>query len=531
MRQPLLRLILGTAFIMSSLPLHAADDARAVIVRFDITRFEVEGNTLLTPYAVDKVLQPFTGRDRNFSHVQMALEALEGAYRRLGYNVVHVVLPEQELNQDVVRLRVIETRTGQVRVEGNQAFDEANIRRSLPGLREGQTPDIGQISSSLKLANENPAKKIALQLQSAEKDDEIDAVLRVTDERPWKLAASLDNSGNDSTGKTHLTMQFQHANIADADQVLSLQYTTTLEKPSQVSVYGAGYHIPLYALGDSIDLFANYSDVDSGSISVGLLDLQVSGRGSVFGARYNQNLRRIGSYESKLIYGVDYKAFQNNVTLQGAPQGNEVTVHPFSVAYAGTLALAAGQAGFNVSALHNLPGGQHGGSADFMRVRSSARAGYNIVRYNVDYGRPLPADWQMRAGFSGQYSRDALVPGEQFGAGGASSVRGFTEREVSGDQGYLFNAELYTPNVCGDLQSVAAQCRFLAFYDAARVSRNNLAAGELAHTSIGSAGIGLRAALGKYLTLQMDYGRVLEAGASMRKKGDQRLHFRLGLSY
>lgn len=530
MRQPLLRLILGTTFAMSSLPLYAADDVPVVIPHFEITRFEVEGNTLLTPYAVEKVLQPFTGRDRSFSHVQMALEALEGAYRRRGYNVVQVTLPEQELNQGVVRLQVTETRIGQVRVEGNQVFDEANIRRSLPGLREGQAPDIGQISSSLRLANENPAKKVALQLQSANRDDEIDAVLNVSDERPWKLAATLDNTGNQSTGKTHLSMQFQHANIADADQVLSLQYTTTLEKPSQVSVYGAGYHIPLYALGDSIDLFANYSDVDSGSVLTGLFNLQVSGRGTMLGGRYNYNLRRSGDYDSKLIAGLDYKAFQNNVSLQGLPLGNAVTVHPLSLAYAGTLGMAEGEASFSIAASHNVPGGSRGGSADFNFARAGASPHYSILRYGAAYANTLPRDWQMRVAVSGQYSHDALIPGEQFGAGGASSVRGFQEREIANDTGYLFNTELYTPNVCSRMQTFAVQCRFLAFYDAAHVSSNNALPGELAQASIGSVGIGLRAGVNKNLTLQMDYGQVIDAGVT-QKKGDKRLHFRLDVSY
>jgi hemolysin activation/secretion protein len=96
----------------------------------------------------------------------MALEALEAAYHARGFNVVQVALPEQELDQGVVRLQVVETRIGKLRVEGNTVFSEDNIRRSLPGLVEGQTPNLGAVSSSLKLANENPSKKTTLQLQS-----------------------------------------------------------------------------------------------------------------------------------------------------------------------------------------------------------------------------------------------------------------------------------------------------------------------------------------------------------------------------
>ncbi|HYD94084.1 MAG TPA: ShlB/FhaC/HecB family hemolysin secretion/activation protein [Noviherbaspirillum sp.] len=524
-----MRLVAGAAFAVSALPVLAADQQDG-IGRFEITRFVVEGNTILAPADIDKLLAPYAGKGRDFGHVQQALEALEAAYHALGFNVVQVGLPEQELNQGAVRLQVVETRLGKLRVEGNTVFSADNIRRSLPDLVPGRTPNLGKVSSSLKLANENPAKKTTLQLQSGNNDDDVNAVLKVVDDKQWRLAASLDNSGSKNTGESQLTLQFQHANMLDRDHVLSLQYTTTLEKPKQVSVYGAGYHIPLYALGDSIDLFASYSDVDSGSVLAGIFNLQVSGRGTVVGGRYNQLLRRVGDFESRLSYGLDYKEFRNNVLLQGAQLGNDVTVHPLSIAYTGTLGMTGGELSFGVTGMRNIPGGSKGSSADFNRVRAGAPADYTLLRYAAGYLHALPRDWQMRVGISGQYTRDALVPGEQFGAGGASSVRGFGERDIANDTGTLATAEVYTPNLCGDLQTVAAQCRLLAFYDAASVRRNDPLPGEVAKASIGSAGLGLRVSAGKYMTLQMDLGHVLDGGPTTAR-GENKLHVRLGLTY
>ena len=510
-------------------PAMAAEEMDA-IGRFDVSGYEVLGNTLLDAKEIAAVLTPYAGKQRNFGDVQQALEALEAVFHRRGYHLVQVALPEQELNQGVVRLQVIETRLGQVRIEGNQSFSKANIRRSLPGLAPGQPPNIGQVSSSLKLANENPAKKATLQLQDGNQEGEVDAVIKVVDEKPWRVAANLDNSGNESTGKSQLSMQFQHANIADRDHVLSLQYTTTLENPSQVSVYGIGYHLPLYEFGDAIDLFASYSDVDSGSVLAGIFNLQVSGRGAVFGARYNHNLRRVGDYESRLIYGIDYKAYQNNVSLQGVQLGNDVTVHPLSLAYAGSLSTRDGAANFALTAIRNVPGGDKGGSADVNRVRAGAPADYSLLRYNAGYSRALPADWQARLTVSGQFTSDALVPGEQFGAGGATSVRGFAERDVSNDVGHLVSAELYTPNLCAGIKQIATQCRALAFYDTAHVRRNDPLPGEVARASIASIGLGLRMSVASHMTLQMDVGHVIDAGLT-QAKGDNRLHFRLGLMY
>jgi hemolysin activation/secretion protein len=503
------------------------------IGRFDISRFQVDGNTLLDPAAVERVLAPYAGTGRDFGDVQMALEALEAEYRARGYNLVQVALPEQELNHGAVRLQVVETRIGRIRVEGNSHYDEANIRASLPGLREGRSPNLGEVSSSLRLANENPAKKTTLQLQGGGRDDEVDAVLKVADDKPWRIGASVDNSGNKTTGEAQLTVQYQHANLGGRDHVMSLQYTTAIENPSQVSVYGIGYHIPLYSLGDSIDLFASYSDVNSGTVLAGIVNLDVSGRGSVAGIRYNQVLRRVGDYESRLSYGLDHKAFENNISLQAVPNaqlGNDITVHPLSVTYAGSWAAAGSELSFSLSALHNIAGGDKGGGADFERARANASKNYKILRYNAAFGKALPNDWQLRFSLSGQQTGDALVPGEQFGAGGAGTVRGFAERDLSNDVGRLFSAEMYTPNLCGAIQGIASQCRALAFFDTAYVRRNEALPGEQRDASIGSVGLGFRLALGKAVSMQLDYGHVIDGG-NTKSKGDDRLHVKLGVSY
>ena len=56
-----------------------------------------------------------------------------------------------------------------------------------------------------------------------------------------------------------------------------------------------------------------------------------------------------------------------------------------------------------------------------------ARALRSIVRAGGAYSQVLPRDFLFRAVVNAQYTNDLLVPGEQFGMGGAASVRGFFE--------------------------------------------------------------------------------------------------------
>ena len=456
------------------------------------------------------------------------MQALEKAYRDRGYNVVVVQLPEQELNQGVVRVRVIEQRIGRVDVQGNQQFSTQNIRSSLPGLVEGTTPNIRDISASLKVANTNPAKQTTLDLQSGAAPDTVDATVRVAESRPWRFGLTADNTGSAETGRTRLGLLAQNANLWGRDHVGTLQYTTSLEKPSRVSVWGVGYHVPLYALGDSMDFFASHSNVDSGSITAGVLNLQVSGKGTVAGARYNHTLPQWGDLASNLTLGIDWRAYRNNVDLEGFQLGNDVTVHPLSLAYSGQLALASGVVGIQLTGVQNIPGGSRGRDADFNAQRAGADASYRLLRYGVGYSHRFGGDWQLRLQLNGQATSDALAPGEQFGAGGTGSVRGFREREIAGDNGRFAGAEVETPNWCPG--GVALQCRAVAFVEGATVTRNKAQPGELERTSIAGAGLGLRFVMDKNAALQVDYGRVLDGGG-VRSRGDGRLHLALSLSY
>jgi hemolysin activation/secretion protein len=508
-----------------------ADDT----VRFEISRFEVSGNTLLTQAEVEAAVAPFAGRERDFGDVQRALEALEALYHARGYKVVTVQLPEQELNGGVVRLNVIQTRLGQVTVSGNRYFSDASVRASLPTLRPGNTPNLREVSANLKLANENPARKVKLNLAGAVADqgaeDQVDARVEVADERPWKVMLSADNTGTESTGETHAGVLLQHANLWGRDHVGTLQYTTTAEHPDRVAVWAAGYHVPLYTLGDSLDLFASYSNVDSGTVNAGLFNLAVNGKGAVYGARYNHILARRGDLDARLVFGLDVKAYKNDVMFGGQNFGNDVTVHPISLGYVGSYAMADGQFDFSIAALQNLGGGKRGGGSDFAAVRSDAKAGYTMLRFSASFAAPfanvIAPDWQTRVLLNGQVTGDALVPGEQFGAGGSTTVRGFGERDLATDSGIVANVELYTPNLCS---RALWQCRLLGFYDSAYGERNHALAGELRHTVISSVGLGLRFAVDSRASVQLDYGHAIHVG-QVTPTSQNKLHVRVGLAY
>ena len=496
------------------------------VPKFASREFKVEGNTLLDAAAVAAAVNPFTGAERDFGDVQRAIEALEAAYKARGYGAVGVVLPEQVLESGTVLLRVVEGKLARVEVKGNQHFDTANVLASVPSLQVGAVPDVESISASLRVANENPAKKVTLQLAPGDKDGDIEAKLDVADRKPTQFGITLDNTGTDQTGKLRLGLSFQHANLFNRDQILTLQYQTNPEEPSDVSVYAVAYRWPLYGLGDVIDVYATRSDVDAGLISAGPFNLAITGRGTTIGAKYALKLRRRGDLDHELVFGIDRKSFENGISLSGAQLGNKLEVHPLSVQYNARWGSGERQWTGSASFLQNIPGGSRGQQEDFDAVRLGADKDYNLVRGSVSFSQALAQDWQARLAFAAQYSESGLVPGEQFGVGGANTVRGFNEREASSDQGWLGNVEFYTPELCAP-RFATQQCRLVAFYDWGTVHRNNPQPSDIAREHLSSIGIGMRWTLGKDLALQADYANVLQ-GSSLTESGDWKLHARLG---
>jgi hemolysin activation/secretion protein len=509
----------------------AEPTAESVAPRFAIHRFDVDGNTLLKPAEIDAAISGYTGSGRDFSDIQRALEVLEEVYRNRGYGVVQVLLPEQDITKGVVRLRVIEPKIAKITVEGNQFYDEANVRRSLPALTAGTTPNSRTIAQNLQLLTENPSKQTTLLLKAGASDREVDAAIKVADERPYKFVFTADNSGSVETGRFRTGIAVQHSNLFNRDHVGTFQYVTSPENPNKVTIFGAGYRVPLYALNSSIDVFGGYSDVSSGTLA-GLFN--VSGSGTILGARYNFHLPRLGEYEQRVAAGLDYRAFKNNVTLIGVAGGlvPDITIHPVSVTYNGLWRLSSSEIGINASYSRNLfHGGNDGADSDFKASRAGSTADYRIWRLGANYTRVLPQEWQFRAVLTGQYSDDALVSGEQFGYGGPDSVRGFSVREVANDKGYSAQIELYTPDLGTRFKWKDVKLRLLGFYDVGATGRNSLQLGDLSKGAGGaSVGMGARFGYGKHMTLRIDWANVIDS-AGNQAKDDQMVNATLAIQF
>jgi hemolysin activation/secretion protein len=525
------RLLALMAFaILCASPAHAQLAPEVIPApRFDINRFEVLGNTLLPATEVELLVAPYTGKNKDFADIQRALEALEQAFRDRGYGVAQVVLPEQDITRGVVQFRVLQPRVGRVAVEGNTHFNTENIRSSLPSVKEGETPNSKEIARNLQLTAEHPVKQTNVLLRSGSSEDLVDVNIKVTDEKPWRAFFTLDNTGTDSTGYFRSGVGLQHSNLFNRDHTLTATYITSPGHWSDVAIYGLGYRIPYYELNSSLELIAGYSDVSSGTVP-GLFN--VSGSGTIAAVRWNYILPKWGEIEQKLAAGLDYRAFKNEATdAFGGLVTPDVTVRPASLTYSGLRRMTAAELSFYAGAVRNIPGGSDGKQHHFEASRPGANANYTILRGGVNYVRQFRNEWQMRLGLNGQVTSDSLISGEQFGLGGPDSVRGYALRDVTGDNGYSGQAEMYTPDFARKLSMADDyKVRALAFYDWGTISYNNISPTGERRDSIASFGVGLRLNYGKRLSVRLDLAHPLQQTPN-RDNDTQRLTGSLALVF
>jgi hypothetical protein len=79
----------------------------------------------------------------------------------------------------------------------------------------------------------------------------------------------FDNTINQNTGYSRLTLGFQHANLFDRDHVLTLAYTTSPEYISSVTQFGAFYWLPFYGYNTSLNAYWTKSDINTGTVGLG----------------------------------------------------------------------------------------------------------------------------------------------------------------------------------------------------------------------------------------------------------------------
>jgi len=512
---------LGAAGAPSSDPPALAAQEQEQEQTFTIKRFVIEGSTLFTPGELARQVAPFTGRRRTAADVEGARDALERFFHDQGYPTVMVNIPEQAVQNKVIRLDIIENRVGTVTVTGNRWFSTEKIMRDLPSIAPGQVIHLPQLQSEANRLNRHPDFKMVPNMKPGQAPESVDMAVAVTDRSPWHGSLELSNRASHDTSELRSSGSLRYDNLWQREHSLSGTYQLSPQKPAEVQVASGSYTMPApWDRDDKLVFYGVWSNSDTAS-GGGFKNL---GKGYIFGTRAVVSLPAVGGYSHTAVFGLDYKDFQETTGLLDVEEGESKPVKylPVSAAYSSALPDSRGVTSFNAGV--NLSFREAiSKPREFEAKRYQSRANYLFLTAGVDRNQRLPGDWSLLVRLDGQVSDQPLISNEQYVAGGGDSVRGYRESEGSGDNAVHGVLELSAPDLLGKPGHLLVP---YLFFEGAGLWVKEPLPGQEDRIGLKGTGLGVRGTLFGGLEFQTDLAFALMDTAKTAA-GDSRLHFKV----
>ncbi len=191
---------------------------------FEVQRYEVLGNSLLSPEFVDSVLTNAIGPEVSLPQIQKALGELQLAYRERGYATVSVGLPQQQLTNAVVKVQVTEGLLVDVQVTGNRRFSSNNVMRALPSLRTNEVLNSRVFQQELDVANQNRDRQIYPMLGPGPEPGTSSLTLRVKDRLPLHGRLDVNNYSTPGTPEWRINTSAQYNNLWQLEHQVGVSY-------------------------------------------------------------------------------------------------------------------------------------------------------------------------------------------------------------------------------------------------------------------------------------------------------------------
>ncbi|HVY81220.1 MAG TPA: ShlB/FhaC/HecB family hemolysin secretion/activation protein [Steroidobacteraceae bacterium] len=498
--------------------LGASDSGAPAEARFDVLEYRVLGNTLLPQIDVERAVYPFLGPDKSIEDVQAARAALEQAYHAAGRGTVYVDVPEQNVEGGIVRLKVTEGRLRQVRVQGARYFSGRQIRAALPAAEADTAPDLPALQHQISILNtQTPDRAVVPVLKAGPVPGTVDLMLKVNDHLPLHGSLEVNNQYTADTSQLRALASLSYDNLFNRLDSISLQYQTSPQELSELSVLVASY---THYLGEGRRLALYFVDSDSDVASLGTL--AVLGKGKVYGSRLILPLVNSAESSHTLTLGVEYKDFLESIALDDDSSFRTPI---------GYVNLSLGESGVwrwdrlqltESSSFNFGPRGLGNSSREFADKRFKGRPNYFYFRGNIAVRKLLYRDFSLLASLAGQYSLEPIIGNEQFAMGGADGVRGYLEAEALGDIGAKATLQLESP--AWSLFDGKTQTTGFIFYDAGRVSTIEPLPDEGRNEDLRSWGVGFNFNAFDHFSASLAWADPLVDG-SRTLAGDSRILF------
>ncbi len=516
--------------------------------RFDILEFEIEGNTVLSAAAVEKAVMPFMGPQRQIEDADAARAALEKAYQAAGYLTVFVDLPEQRVDDGIVRLTVLEGRIERLAVTGARYYDQGQIRQRVAELAPGSVPNFNEVQRQLASVNTGEERQVQPVLRQGRLPGTVEAELQVKDKLPLGGSVELANTGSANTEPMRATASLHYDNLWQLGHSIAATLITAPLAPAQSTVALLNYSVPLEGGRNLL-----FTAVHSNSSVDTLGGTQVLGKGSTYGLRYITRLEPGEASSHTLSLGADYRDVQEQLKLGNATIAKPLRYLPLQLGFAGSwfskttltqlnATLALGLRPLMARRIDGceLEDGSLGNDDQFRCKRKGADGGFATLRVDLRHTQSFETlgGTVVALRLAGQVASQQLTSAEQFSLGGSETVRGYVEGAAVGDHGLLASVELRSPNLAPGIRRANpgpalddfSDLTLLAFIDAGSLQTLNPDAGQNRRQPLLGTGGGLQLGLRSGINFDLLFAQAHKALAN-QARAERRVHARMAVKF
>ena len=435
------------------------------------------------------------------------------------------VRQEAEKNAKPMDVRNMNVRVSAVIVTGADSMSEKTVRALLPELSR-DTVNIRKLSQEIQSVNDTGALVLGTEFTPAGAGA-YRVTVRVQEKKSDHVRLTVSNTGTEETGDWRTSLTYLNTNISGNADTLGVSFVTSPGHFGEVKVGALSYRklMPEWKGAISASVSHGRTNIDNYPTGTSLYDLNIGGKSTNVDFHYQRFLSYTSRNKDILDFGIGYRSTESDYgfSFGGTPIKfeNDYRVILASATYLHSERKPNSVFAYNVGVATNVSGD----AADYERVSPGADRQFALLRAGVNYQARTAGDWIGAVRLSGQYTKDHIVPSEQLGAGGQMSVRGFDERAIGADKGFVGSIEIYTPEI-------AKHTRLLAFTDYAHLSNNKSSANRnliFDSESIASAGLGVRYSDGQF-SLALDYARILRDADKVNLKGQNSRHWNLTAS-
>uniref|UniRef100_A0A8J7AKH0 ShlB/FhaC/HecB family hemolysin secretion/activation protein n=2 Tax=Desmonostoc muscorum TaxID=1179 RepID=A0A8J7AKH0_DESMC len=474
--------------------------------------FEFEGNTVFSDRQLAEVTKPFIKETPiSFAELQKARSAITKLYVDHGYITSGAILPAQSVKDGIVKIQVVEGTLEKINVTGTRRLQSGYIRQRLK-LAATKPLNRERLLEGLQLLQRDPLiQTLSADLQAGTRPGTNILEIKVTEADTFSTQFVADNGRSPSVGSFRRQVFLNEANLLGYGDAFRIGYTNT----DGSNGFDLSYLIPLNARNGK--LFLAYGYTDSNIIEEPSNVLDITANSQYYELSFRQPIIETPTQEFAL--GLTFSR-QSSQTFLGL---DDIGAYPLSPG-------ADNQGRTRVSALRFSQEWTKRSSREVYSARSQFSFGLGVLDATINENEPdsrffswrgqgqwvrlLASDALLLLRTDVQLAANSLLPLEQIGLGGISTVRGYRQDALLTDNGLLASAEIRLPIL--RVPKARGLLQLTPFVDFGIGWNNN--GNNLDRNSLVGVGAGLLWQQGGNLTARFDWGIPLISVESTDKR-------------